>query len=358
MQSVAVLHRTSRAGDPHRHIHFQIGTRVRPAGRWRTLDTAALFKQQGAIRALGTAVIAAHPKLAAVLDAHDLTLDPATGEVAELEPYNALMSKRAAQVERNLAAFTADWEDAHPGQTPWPAVRARLHAKAWDHQRPNKKPTTLGSEEGWRRELDDAGYTPNLPRARDATRWGLDELRVQQVASRALDRCASGASEWTVHTVTEHVTRIITEHGVTASADELRDLITLATGMAVEDCLSILPPGVAAPEHVAHLTSLRVVAAEAELRDLLTTRAEAPMQDAPGWASSLPNAVWTPIRNARHRCRLDAAARRGRRCCGCRQGDHAWCCHRSVDTTGACNTDRDADQEGRRRRHPRTRCSR
>jgi len=28
LQTVAVSHRTSRAGDPHQHIHFQIGTRV------------------------------------------------------------------------------------------------------------------------------------------------------------------------------------------------------------------------------------------------------------------------------------------------------------------------------------------
>lgn len=281
LQSIAVLHHTSRAGDPHRHIHFQIGTRVRAAGRWRALDTAALFKQQGAIRALGTAVIAAHPQLAAVLDEHGLTLDLVTGEVAELEPYNALMSKRAAQVERNLAVFTAEWEDAHPSQTPGPAVRARLHSKAWDHQRPNKKPTKLGSEDGWRRELDGAGYTPNLPRAVRRNPVTLDELRVQQVASRALDRCAASASAWTVHTVQEHVTRIITERGVTATADELRDLITLTTGLAVGDCLSILPPGSATPEHVAHLTSVRVIAVETELRDLLTSRAYAPTPGAP-----------------------------------------------------------------------------
>lgn len=279
LHSVAVLHRTSRAGDPHRHIHFQIGTRVRAAGRWRALDTAALFKQQGTIRALGTAVIAAHPKLTAVLDAHGLTLDPVTGDVTELEQFNALMSKRAAQVERNLARFTAEWEEAHPGQEPGPVVRARLHAKAWDHQRPNKKPTTLGSEAGWRRELDDAGYTPILPRAPRRNPVGLDELRVQQIAARALDRCSAGASAWTVHTVQENVTRIITEHGVTATGEELRDLIVITTRLAVEDCLSILAPGAATPEHVAHLTSLRVVAAETELRDLLTARAEVPLPD-------------------------------------------------------------------------------
>ncbi|WP_254668892.1 relaxase domain-containing protein [Brevibacterium sp. CS2] len=84
MQTVAITHKTSRAGDPHRHIHFQIGTRVWAGGKWRALTTAALFKQQGAIRALGTAVIAAHPQLAATLAEHGLTLDPVSGEVAEL----------------------------------------------------------------------------------------------------------------------------------------------------------------------------------------------------------------------------------------------------------------------------------
>lgn len=63
LETVSVVHKTSRAGDPHRHIHFQIGTHVWAAGAWRGLDTAALFKQQGAVRALGTAAIAAHPQL-------------------------------------------------------------------------------------------------------------------------------------------------------------------------------------------------------------------------------------------------------------------------------------------------------
>ncbi|HRK48402.1 MAG TPA: MobF family relaxase, partial [Nocardioides sp.] len=161
LETVAVVHKTSRAGDPHRHIHFQIGTRVWAAGAWRGLDTAALFKQQGALRALGTAVIAAHPGLAAVLDRHGLTLDPVTREVAELEPYNAVMSKRGEQVSRNLARFLAEWQERNPGREPGPVVTARLTAMAWDHQRPAKKPTTLGDEAGWRRELDDAGYTPN-----------------------------------------------------------------------------------------------------------------------------------------------------------------------------------------------------
>lgn len=232
LETVGISHRTSRAGDPHRHIHLQIGTRVWAGGAWRGLDTAALFRQQGAIRALGTAVLAAHPQLAVALDAHGLTLDPVTGEVAELQPFNAAMSKRATQVARNLAVFEAQWAAAHPGHEPGPVVSARLQAKAWDHERPNKKPSRLGSEAGWRRELDEAGYTPDLPRAHRRVPVALDELHVQQVASRALDRCVAATSTWTVHDVQLHVTRVITEAGVRAERDELRDLIATTTRLA------------------------------------------------------------------------------------------------------------------------------
>ncbi|WP_447588421.1 MobF family relaxase [Microbacterium lacticum] len=273
LETVSIVHHTSRAGDPHRHVHFQIGARVWAAGGWRGLDTAALFRQQGAIRALGTAVIAAHPHLAAVLDAHGLTLDPVTGEVAELEPYNALMSKRSAHVQRNLDRFRAEWEAAHPSEEPGPVVRGRLEAMAWDHERPAKKPATLKDEAAWRIELDAAGYMPDLPRVRRRAPVALDDLSVQQVASRALDRCAAAASTWTVHAVQEHVTRIITEAGVRATPEALRDIVAITTRLAVEDCLSALPPDSVQPEHVAHLTTLHVVAVETNLRDRLTARA-------------------------------------------------------------------------------------
>lgn len=273
LQTVAVVHKASRAGDPHRHVHFQIGTRVWAAGRWRGLDTAVLFKQQGAIRALGTAVLAAHPGLADALDRHGLTLDPVTGEVTELEPYNALMSKRGTQVEKNLAALEVAWEEAHPGQEPGPVVHARMIAAAWAKDRPQKRPGTLAHEEGWRNELARAGYDPSKHLQRPLPSHvpiGIDDLAIQTIASRALDRCAATASTWTRHAVQEQVTRIVTEDGVRAAPAELRDFICLATDLAVGDCLSVLPPGTVQPEHVAHLTSLQVIAAETRLRDLLT----------------------------------------------------------------------------------------
>ena len=279
LETVAVVHKTSRAGDPHRHIHFQIGTRVFAAGKWRGLDTAALFKQQGAIRALGTAVIAAHPELTRVLAAHGLSLNHVTGEVVELEQYNVVLSKRAAQVEHNLAVLVAAWEDAHPGEEPGPVVRARMLARAWDHQRPHKKPAPeeLGCEEGWRRELAAAGYRtdPRFRPVRSPAPVGIEDLSVEELAARALDRCAAGASTWTIHDIQMHVTHVVTEAGITATSGDLRDLITLATNLAASDCLSVLPPTMAHPEQVAHLTTISVVAAEQTLRDLIGARVEA-----------------------------------------------------------------------------------
>ncbi|MGP5054684.1 MobF family relaxase [Brachybacterium paraconglomeratum] len=271
MQVVGISHKTSRAGDPHRHIHMQIGTRVWAAGKWRALDTAALFKQQGAIRALGTAVIAAHPQLAQTLAEHGLTLDPVSGEVAELEPFNGVMSKRSAQIKKNLDRLETEWEAAHPGEEPGPVMTARFQGIAWAHQRPGKKPADLKNEQWWQQELTDAGYDPeSLGRRAVQPPTSLEDLAVQEVASRALDRCAAGASAWTRHTVQEHVTRISTEAGVQATPAQLREFITLATDLATGDCFSILPPGAATPEHVAHLTSVGVVAAETALRDQLT----------------------------------------------------------------------------------------
>lgn len=276
MQVVGITHRTSRAGDPHRHIHMQIGTRVFAAGKWRGLFTAALFRQQGAIRALGTAVIAASPELAAVLDRHGLTLDPATGEVTELQPYNAVMSKRGGQVRRNLERLEAAWDAAHPGESMGPVVATRLRAEAWAHERPAKKPTTLAEEAGWVTELREAGYDPaTLRRAAQRASVTLDDLSVQEVASRALDRCAAGASAWTAHTVAEHATRIMTEYGVRAAPGEVRDFIMVASRLALEDCFTILPPDAPRPEHVAHLTSVRVMQTETELRDLIAEQVPA-----------------------------------------------------------------------------------
>ncbi len=126
-----------------------------------------LLKQQGAIRALGTAVIAAHPQLAQTLTDHGLTLDPVSGEVAELQPFNAVMSKRLAQIRRNLDRLETEWEQAHPGEAIGPVLSSQLQGVAWAHGRPGKKPADFKDEQWWRQELADAGYDPTTEAVTD-----------------------------------------------------------------------------------------------------------------------------------------------------------------------------------------------
>ncbi len=193
--------------------------------------------------------------------------------MTELQPFNALMSKRGVQVGKNLERLEAEWDAAHPGESMGPVVATRLRAEAWAHERPAKKPTALAEEAGWVTELREAGYDPyTLQRPAPRATVSLDDLSVREVASRALDRCAAAASAWTAHTVTEHATRIMTEHGVRATPEEVHEFVQVATVLALEDCFSILPPDAPQPEHVAHLTSVRVMQAETDLRDLITAR--------------------------------------------------------------------------------------
>ena len=143
LQTVTVVHKTSRAGDPHRHVHFQIGTRVWAAGTWRGLDTVALFKQQGSIRALGTGVLAAHPGVARALDRHDLTLDPVTGEVLELAPFNAVMSKSAGQVEKNISELEDAWAERRTvSESTWTPLHRFTDQVYADLTRPAARRTT------------------------------------------------------------------------------------------------------------------------------------------------------------------------------------------------------------------------
>ena len=157
-----------------------------------------------------------------MLDRHGLTLDPVTGEVVELQPFNAVMSKRGEQVRQNLERLEAEWEAAHPGESIGPVGRHPADGGGVGASSgPRRSPPRSREEAAWVTELARPDTTPTTlhrpaPRAPCS---GSMTCRVQEVASRALDRCAAAASAWTAHTVQEHATRIITEYGVRATPD-------------------------------------------------------------------------------------------------------------------------------------------
>ena len=125
LEAVTVRHYTSRAGDPHRHLHLQINARVFAAGHWRGLHTVGVRDSLTAINGIGHAAVATDPQFREALATHGFGLD-ATGEIVQLAPYVGAFSQRAAQIERNIDRYQADWTATHPDEQPGPGVAAGM----------------------------------------------------------------------------------------------------------------------------------------------------------------------------------------------------------------------------------------
>ena len=102
IEAAVVRHFTSRAGDPHRHLHLQINARVWAAGGWRGLHTVGVRDSLEAINGIGHAAVMTNPEFRAALAAHGYTLDHETGEVARAGAYAGAFSARARQIETNI----------------------------------------------------------------------------------------------------------------------------------------------------------------------------------------------------------------------------------------------------------------
>ena len=167
-----VRHYTSRAGDPHRHLHLQINARVFAEGRWRGLHTVGVRDSIEAINGIGHAAVMSDPGFRAALARHGFTLDPATGEVTQLVPFAGRFSARAAQIGRHLERYEAEWRAANPGREPGPALRRGWDRRAWAEHRPDKIVPADGAEltSRWVGELRDLGYRDPPDRSRSARR--------------------------------------------------------------------------------------------------------------------------------------------------------------------------------------------
>src|ERR687889_402833 len=177
LDAVTVHHHTSRAGDPHRHLHLQINVRVFAAGEWRGLHTVGVRDSLAAVNGIGHAAVACDLQFRAALAAHGYSLD-ATGEIQELAAYIGPFSARAAQIGRNLDRYERDWTAAHPAESPGPALRRAWDARAWADGRPAWNAADLRGEAA--RLLAAAGVVTEA-----AVRGELAE----DLTDRAMARC-------------------------------------------------------------------------------------------------------------------------------------------------------------------------
>src|SRR4051795_8462725 len=97
LEAVTVRHYTSRAGDPHRHLHLQINARVFAAGKWRGLHTVGVRDFLSAINGIGHAAVACDPQFRAALAAHGYAL-AADGEIRQLADFVGAFSARTQQI--------------------------------------------------------------------------------------------------------------------------------------------------------------------------------------------------------------------------------------------------------------------
>ncbi|KRC53363.1 MULTISPECIES: MobF family relaxase [unclassified Nocardioides] len=159
IEAAIVRHYTSRAGDPHRHLHLQINARVFARGGWRGIHSVGVVDSIEALNGIGHAAVMCDPRFRAALAARGYTLDDA-GEVNELTAYAGRFSQRASQIGRNIDRYEAEWRADNPGAEPGPKLCRTWDRRSWADARPDKVVPADGADlvRRWHDELHDLGF--------------------------------------------------------------------------------------------------------------------------------------------------------------------------------------------------------
>ncbi len=272
VEAAVVRHYTSRAGDPHRHLHLQLNARVFAGGRWRGLHSVGIVDSIEAINGIGHAAVMCDPELRTTLAAHGYTLDPATGEVRELAPYAGAFSARAAQIGRNVDRYEAQWRREHPDQQPGPQLRRSWDRRAWAHARPDKVVPQSGEQLAarWVDELRDLGFAAP-PRPAPLHPTAIARINRDAVTQLVVSRLGARRSSWNAADVRGEVERVIASVDVVTDPAVRRELAEDLTARTVATCRPLLDRA-DVPEHVRALTSRTVLEVEADLVDRLAAR--------------------------------------------------------------------------------------
>jgi exodeoxyribonuclease V alpha subunit len=270
LEAVTVRHYTSRAGDPHRHVHLQVNARVFAAGKWRGLDTVAIRDSINAVNGIGHAAVVCDPEFRAALAAHGYTL-AADGEVEQLASFVGAFSKRAAQIAALLDRFEADWRREHPGRDPGPALRRGWDARAWAEDRPDKVVPRCGAEvrERWLGELAELGYSDRDEPIQLALQMPA-RIDRDAAALEVVTRLGAARSAWNAADLRGEVEQLLARTGLIADAAVRLELAEDLTARAVELCVPLRET--ATPGHIRALSSRHVLDVEADLVARLAAR--------------------------------------------------------------------------------------
>lgn len=276
MEAAMVRHYTSRAGDPHRHLHLQVNARVWAAGRWRGLHTVGVRDMIDAVNGIGHAAVMCDPQFRQVLADHGFSLDSQTGEVNELASYAGPFSARARQIGRNVERYEAEWREAHPGAAPGRDLLRTWDRRAWSEARPDKVVPTDGAvlTDQWIDELHRLGFrSPTHSATFPPHRTGA--LDRDDAVATVLSRLGNKRSAWNAADIRGQFEQLIASQGIVADPAVRIELAEDLTARAVSVSVSLLDYQ-GAPEHIRALTSHDVLAVEADLGASFAARASLP----------------------------------------------------------------------------------
>lgn len=277
IEAALVRHYTSRAGDPHRHLHLQINARVFARGAWRGLHSVGVVDSIEALNGIGHAAVLCDPSFRAALAARGYTLDDA-GEINQLAPYAGRFSQRASQIGRNIDRYEAEWRADNPGAEPGPKLRRTWDRRAWADARPDKVAPADGGDlvRRWNEELHDLGFRPPAEQSIvKATTIG--QVRRDAVAELILTRLGVKRSSWNAADIRGEAEKLIASIGLVAERPARVELAEDVTARAVSTCRN-LRDRTDVPDHIRNLTSDHVLAVEADLVDAVATRALQPVE--------------------------------------------------------------------------------
>jgi len=274
IEAVTVRHYTSRAGDPHRHLHLQVNARVWAEQKWRGLHTVGVRDMIDALNGIGHAAVACDPEFRRALAGHGFTLDPATSEVEELTRFVGPFSARARQIGKNLDRYEAEWRLANPGVEPGPALLRAWDRRAWSEARPDKVVPMDGGEltDRWVTELRRLGYRHREPRPLHQPVVKTGQVEREAAVEVVLSRLGARRSGWNAADVRGEVEQLLARAGLVAEPAARIELAEDLTARTVAACVPLLAES-GTPEHIRALTSPAVLAVEVDLTARLAARA-------------------------------------------------------------------------------------
>ncbi len=256
--AASFTHWESRAGDPQLHDHVVVWNRARSTGdgRWRTLDSRAIFRSTVALSTLHQGVLADM-----LTEALGVGWDPRGRRHSTRPKYEitgvpdrllAEFSRRSKQVEAAKDELVASFVAAH-GRQPTNVEVLRMRQQATLATRPDKEHRSLGEmTAGWRRRAEEdlgdtaqqVAWVAGLRGRNDLPILRADDLHdgiLDDAAESTVVAVAERRSTYGRHNLLAEAARLL--DGVRfASPDDRIAVVERIADLAAERSVLITPP--------------------------------------------------------------------------------------------------------------------